>query len=544
MEKTFGTLLALFVTASINCWAVAWEGTDNFTSGILTNWTVYQNASGTMIVTATNGHASFTTTPSSTSEQQAILLWKGTPSVLEDWTADVTGYNGANYSENGSSQLQLWVINMSTSKGIRVAMSRDAFGQIFNTKNESGTLRQSVTASNANFGLRLVYHASAQQIEAWYDSGGTGSNWSKLDTIDLTNFSPGMTSTDLFTVALIGDTYFAPVFEGQLFADNFHLTNSTPLITTNSTDSQIRLGITAIYAQTWLTNGLVAYYPFNENANDASGSGSNGIVIGASLITNRFGIPNSAYLFSGAPNWIQTSNFWPVLGSNAVTVSCWINYAGGVPRPWAESTMLNWGGSDVFGSRFQFRLADGGNGVTTMCLDGGGAVSQAETSIPSNTWIHLTVVKPFNGGLNDTIFYVNGQVVPTQPGSDSSYKFDFVATDSLTLGSGQLTDTSESRFFNGGLDEFRIYKRTLSSNEVAQLYALESSPVTLSFQKAIYLTSANLHSGDIYQLQISSDLINWTSYGAVFTATSPNWRSTNYWDVDSKNQLFFRLQQQ
>ena len=35
-------------------------------------------------------------------------------------------------------------------------------------------------------------------------------------------------------------------------------------------------------------NGLVGWYPFTGNANDMSGSGNNGIVVGASLTTDRF----------------------------------------------------------------------------------------------------------------------------------------------------------------------------------------------------------------------------------------------------------------
>jgi hypothetical protein len=37
------------------------------------------------------------------------------------------------------------------------------------------------------------------------------------------------------------------------------------------------------------TNGLVGYWPFNGNANDASGNGNHGIVYGASLATDRNG---------------------------------------------------------------------------------------------------------------------------------------------------------------------------------------------------------------------------------------------------------------
>src|ERR1017187_5394463 len=59
------------------------------------------------------------------------------------------------------------------------------------------------------------------------------------------------------------------------------------------------------YSQSFLTNGLVAYYPFNGNANDASGNGNNGTVYGATLTTDRFGISNSAYCFNGTSHYIE-----------------------------------------------------------------------------------------------------------------------------------------------------------------------------------------------------------------------------------------------
>ena len=55
-------------------------------------------------------------------------------------------------------------------------------------------------------------------------------------------------------------------------------------------------------AQLFLTNGLVAYYPFAGNANDISGRGHNGNNNGAVLTTDRFGITNAAYYFNGAAN--------------------------------------------------------------------------------------------------------------------------------------------------------------------------------------------------------------------------------------------------
>ena len=51
-------------------------------------------------------------------------------------------------------------------------------------------------------------------------------------------------------------------------------------------------------------DGLVAYYPFNGNANDVSGNGNNGVVFGATLTSDRFGIADSAYYFGGNGHYI------------------------------------------------------------------------------------------------------------------------------------------------------------------------------------------------------------------------------------------------
>jgi len=51
-------------------------------------------------------------------------------------------------------------------------------------------------------------------------------------------------------------------------------------------------------------DGLVAYYPFSGNHNDASGNGLNLIQYGSpQLTTDRFGNSNSAYLFNGTSDY-------------------------------------------------------------------------------------------------------------------------------------------------------------------------------------------------------------------------------------------------
>ena len=67
-------------------------------------------------------------------------------------------------------------------------------------------------------------------------------------------------------------------------------------------------------------------------------------------------------------------------------------------------------------------------------------------------------------------------------------------------------------------------------------------PPTLTLNKAVWVGLSNLQIGSNYQIQVSTDLLNWTNSGTVFTVTNSCWHSPNYWDVDNWSQLFFRVQ--
>ena len=89
-----------------------------------------------------------------------------------------------------------------------------------------------------------------------------------------------------------------------------------------------------------LTNGLVAYYPFDGNANDVTGNGNNGIVGGAVLTTDRFDQPSSAYHF----NWTNYSIGIPAFfdaGQPTYTISFWFNIADKRPL-WRECQNLRY----------------------------------------------------------------------------------------------------------------------------------------------------------------------------------------------------------
>src|SRR4030095_509199 len=74
------------------------------------------------------------------------------------------------------------------------------------------------------------------------------------------------------------------------------------------------------------TDSLVAWYPFNDNANDESGNGHNGVANNTTLITtDRCGVPNSAYYFNGQTSQIIIPDSLFNGGWTGHTICCWFN---------------------------------------------------------------------------------------------------------------------------------------------------------------------------------------------------------------------------
>ena len=81
------------------------------------------------------------------------------------------------------------------------------------------------------------------------------------------------------------------------------------------------------------SQGVVAYYPFNGNANDESGNENNGTVKGVTnLTTDAQGTPQKAYSFSGGNgDYIEVpDNPQLALHDRNSTIALWFKFDGGV----------------------------------------------------------------------------------------------------------------------------------------------------------------------------------------------------------------------
>ena len=88
------------------------------------------------------------------------------------------------------------------------------------------------------------------------------------------------------------------------------------------------LGLTLIHfnsnAQA-IKDGLISFWPFDSSANDKTNNANHGKVSGATLTQDRFGNPNSAYLFDGKNYYIDCGNDKSLLVSTNTT-NFWFRY--------------------------------------------------------------------------------------------------------------------------------------------------------------------------------------------------------------------------
>jgi len=145
-----------------------------------------------------------------------------------------------------------------------------------------------------------------------------------------------------------------------------------------------------------LTSGLIACYSFSGNANDGTNNQHHGTVNNAMLVSDRFGIPNSAYQFNGSTSsfirlpaeplklnnysysiWVKASSF-PGAGTTAIVLSVGDVVTGrqstiNLGNLYSAGEFLGWGGGSW-------------NDGPTLTS------SAAQGAIPNlNEWYHLVL---------------------------------------------------------------------------------------------------------------------------------------------------------
>ncbi len=215
----------------------------------------------------------------------------------------------------------------------------------------------------------------------------------------------------------------------------------------------------------WIpSDGLVAYFPFNGNANDESGNGHNGNVNKALLTADRYGIPNKAYLFNDSTSYIVISNSNSLLPDNgSFTISFWVYFIslGSGAETWVLD--IDDGNSDYSGYGFYLTHSDTTLDAYWHYDDSWTHHTDTYTKVKFNQWNFITAILDRSG--NSANLYLNGDLIDTKSLDNNS----ITAWSDLYLGKRRYVATGSAQL-SGKMDDIRLYNRALSPEEVNELF--------------------------------------------------------------------------
>ena len=218
----------------------------------------------------------------------------------------------------------------------------------------------------------------------------------------------------------------------------------------------------------WLTNGLVAFYPFSGNAGDSSGNGNHGTINGGvTLTTDRFGVQNKAYFFDGTSGYINVPSL-NNLSYTPITYSAWVIVNSFFPSSFGHKFRT------IIGRNTEFVLENGAIGFyadnnanngsydnTFLMWRGGGVTGDVPYSVTQptlNNWCNVVYSQEANG---DWKWYINGQQTSAGNFTNPQTDYNFFRIGGCNNSSGYL--------WNDKLDDIRVYNRALSQSEVTYL---------------------------------------------------------------------------
>jgi len=223
-------------------------------------------------------------------------------------------------------------------------------------------------------------------------------------------------------------------------------------------------------------NGLVAYYPFNGNANDESGNGNHGTVNGATLTADRMGNTDSAFSFDGVDDYISIpdSDLIDFDYNENFTIALWIKVASVQPDQGNGDNDIveKWSGWTPYSYVIRYANQSGKVYVARHSRPHTFAITSSN-SLNDLQFHHVAFVK--NG--KNLYLFIDG----LQNGTTIDNSITTKNNSPLYLGKRG----NNINYFKGVIDDLRLYKRALSPSEIQDLTGVPLSGCFKSYGKPI-----------------------------------------------------------
>jgi hypothetical protein len=213
------------------------------------------------------------------------------------------------------------------------------------------------------------------------------------------------------------------------------------------------------------TSGLIAHYTFDDGTAADSAGSSSGNITEATATGGKYG---QALQFDGINDSISLSNPSTFNFNNNYSISFWVkpnsNFSGTIFR------LSNSSSNTISRDKYEIRIAK--SGVTFITGDGATADSDIFiTSIEGDAWTHITCV---HGSDDSKSCYKNGTLISS---ARNDVNTSLVTPIVALIGTNKQLEGNN--FYEGALDEVRIYNRALPLNEIQSLSGgTISEPVT------------------------------------------------------------------
>lgn len=225
-----------------------------------------------------------------------------------------------------------------------------------------------------------------------------------------------------------------------------------------------------------LTNGLVAHWEFNGNTNDASGNALHATPYNITYTQGKAGQNNTAALFNGSSSYAIVP-FNSLMNLDSFTL-CAMVKINGFYTGTCQGNFILFRGNEAQAGGYGFGFFDN---AYNSCIvfdptkhvfyaqagTSQGNITDFQSNIKAQTNIWYCLLSTYDGNTIKT--YVNGTLASTLNITGGN-----IGTSSNPIGIGKYLNGGGAYpyWFNGAIDDLRIYDRVLSNSEISQFCGL------------------------------------------------------------------------